>query len=161
MSTVVVPRFGELLSPFISRVPAVAMPRFLALLERGAANRYRMWAAELLEHHAVLMTCADSEDEIAHRIEQAFALDESLRDELLAPLPEATQTYYDAFAPYDIWDQLRIQANAERQGANAWRGIAANHGDAHVVAVLHSCSALEELSADALDALIATHAPTH
>jgi hypothetical protein len=26
---------------------------------------------------------------------------------------------------------------------------------------LHSCSALEELSADALDALIAAHAPSH
>jgi hypothetical protein len=56
---------------------------------------------------------------------------------------------------------LRIQANAERQGAHAWRSIAAHHPDEYVVEVLHSCSALEELSADALDALIASHAPSH
>jgi hypothetical protein len=120
-----------------------------------------MWAEQLPEHSAVLLECSESEDEIANRIEGAFALDESLRDELLAPLPQATQTYYDAFAPYDIWDQLRIQANAERQGANAWRSIASVHPDAKVIEVLHSCSALEELSADALDALIAAHAPAH
>lgn len=159
MTALEIPRFGELLSPYISQVPPVAMPRFLALLERGAANRYRVWAEQLPEHFDVLNTCAESEDEIANRIEGAFGLDESLRDQLLAPLPQATQTYYDAFAPYDIWDQLRIQANAERQGAQAWRNIAANHPDAKVVEVLHSCSTLEESSADALDALIATHAP--
>jgi hypothetical protein len=161
MTALEIPRFGELLSPFISQVPDGTRPRFLALLERGAANRYRLWAEQLPEHAAVLFECAESEDEIANRIEGAFALDESLRDELLAPLPQATQTYYDAFAPYDVWDQLRIQANAERQGAHAWRSIAAHHPDAYVVEVLHSCSALEELSADALDALIAAHAPSH
>ena len=159
MTALEIPRFGELLSPFISKVPDGTRPRFLALLERGAANRYRMWAEQLPEHSAVLLECSESEDEIANRIEGSFALDEALRDELLAPLPQATQTYYDAFAPNDIWDQLRIQANAERQGANAWRSIASVHPDAQVIEVLHSCSALEELSADALDALIATHAP--
>ena len=161
MTALEIPRFGELLSPYISQVPDSARPRFLALLERGAANRYRMWAEQLPEHEVILLECAESEDEIANRIEGAFALDESLRDQLLTPLPQATQTYYDAFAPYDIWDQLRIQANAERQGANAWRSIAANHPDAKVIEVLHSCSALEELSADALDALIDAHAPKH
>ena len=159
MTALEIPRFGELLRPFIAQVPAVVMPRFLALLERGAANRYRLWADLLPEHRDVLLTCAHSEDEIANRIESIFALDESLRDSLTAPLPQATQTYYDAFAPYDVWDQLRIQGNAERQGANAWRNIAANHPDLEVIEVLHSCSTLEESSADALDALIATFAP--
>ncbi len=159
MTSVSIPRFGELLAPYISRVPDGTRPRFLALLERGAAERYRMWAAELPEHAAVLLECSRAEDEIADRIEGAFALDEALRTELYEPLPEATRTYYDAFAPYSVWDQLRIQANAERQGANAWRSIAANHPDPRVVEVLHGCSALEEASADRLDALIATHAP--
>ncbi len=159
MAALEIPRFGELLAPFIGRVPTEAMPRFLALLERGAADRYRVWADALPEHRAGLLECAKSEDEIADRIEAAFALDESLRPALEAPLPEAISVYYEVFAAYDIWDQLRIQANAERQGANAWRGIATRHPDPAVVRALEGCSALEESSADFLDELIATHAP--
>lgn len=159
MTALEIPRFGELLAPFIGRVPAEAMPRFLALLERGAADRYRVWADALPEHRAGLLDCAGREDEIADRIDAAFALDESLRPALEAPLPEAIAVYYEVFAAYDIWDQLRIQANAERQGANAWRGIASRHPDPEVVRALESCSALEESSADYLDVLIATHAP--
>lgn len=159
MSQLEIPRFGELLSPYIGRVPAIAMPRFLALLERTAADRYRQWALDLPEHRDGLLQCADSEDEIANRIEGAFAIDESLRDELTAPLPEAKQVYYDTFSAYSIWDQLRIQANAERQGAQAWRNIASRHPDQRVIDVLESCSVLEESSADYLDALIAQHAP--
>ncbi|MFM8946228.1 MAG: hypothetical protein ACKOJC_05895, partial [Actinomycetota bacterium] len=108
---------------------------------------------------AGLLDCAGREDEIADRIDAAFALDESLRPALEAPLPEAIAVYYEVFAAYDIWDQLRIQANAERQGANAWRGIASRHPDPEVVRALESCSALEESSADYLDVLITTHAP--
>lgn len=154
-----IPRFGELLGPYIVQVAPQTMPRFLALLERGAAERYRRWALVLPEHQAGLLRCAASEDEIADRIDGAFELDESLREQLVAPLPEALQTYYEVFAPLPIWDQLRIQADAERQGAAAWRGIASRHPDAKVVEVLETCSRLEETSADFLDDLIASHAP--
>ena len=95
----------------------------------------------------------------AHRIEGAFALDESLRDALEAPLPDAKRTYYDVFTDMDVWDQLRVQANAERQGARAWRNIATRTTDQRVLEQLATCSTLEEASADRLDALIATHAP--
>lgn len=159
MTDLAIPRFGELLGPYIARVAPETMPRFLALLERGAADRYRGWASDLPEHRAGLMKCADREDEIADLIEGAFSLDDSLRDQLEAPLPEALQTYYEVFAPLSVWDQLRIQADAERQGAAAWRGIASRHPDPAVIAVLETCSRLEESSADYLDALIASHAP--
>lgn len=160
MTDLVIPNFGQLLSPFISAVPSEAMPRFLALLERGAAARYRGWAEALPEHADVLLTCGRAEDEIADRIEGVFALDESLRPALEAPLPDATRTYYDVFDAVPVWDQLRIQANAERQGAQAWRNIAARTSDQRVIDELHACSALEEASADRLDALIAAHAPS-
>lgn len=159
MTTLRIPDFGSLLAPFIGRVPAEAMPRFLALLERGAANRYREWVDRLPEHASGLAECARREDEIADRIEGAFALDDSLHDVLHAPLPEATRVYYDVFTAYDVWDQLRIQADAERQGARAWRNIAARHPDPRVVEILHSCSELEEASADYLDDLIARRDP--
>lgn len=149
-----IPNFGQLLSPFISQVPPSIMPRFLALLERGAADRYREWAAMLPAHADVLLLCAASEDEIADRVEAVFTLDDALREELVAPLPGAKQTYHDAFSGMDVWDQLRVQANAERQGAQAWRNIAGRMTDGRVIAELARCSALEEESADRLDALI-------
>lgn len=159
MSELVIPNFGQLLDPYIGKVPAPAKPRFLALLERGAAARYREWVTMLPEHAEVLSTCAKAEDEIADRVEAVFTLDESLRAELEAPLPDAKRTYYDVFGGMDVWDQLRVQANAERQGAQAWRNIAASHPDAHVVQELAACSALEEASADRLDQLITAFAP--
>ncbi len=159
MTDLQIPNFGELLAPFIGKVPPEAMPRFLALLERGAAERYRGWAEALPEHADELTTCARAEDEIADRIDGAFALDESLRDALEAPLPDAKRTYYDVFTDMDVWDQLRVQANAERQGARAWRNIATRTTDQRVLEQLATCSTLEEASADRLDALIATHAP--
>ena len=159
MSQLEIPRFGALLAPFISQVPPDAMPRFLALLERGAANRYREWAEMLPDHADVLLSCAASEDDIADRIEAAFTLDDTHRDVVAAPLPGAIDTYRKAFGGLDVWDQLRVQANAERQGAQAWRGIATRVGDQVVLDALAACSALEEASADRLDALIAAHAP--
>jgi hypothetical protein len=159
MTDLQIPNFGALLAPYIGQVPADAMPRFLALLERGAAERYREWADALPDHAPALLICSRAEDEIADRIESAFELDESLRPALEAPLPEAKRTYYDVFAGMDVWDQLRVQANAERQGAQAWRNIATRTTDERVLAELAACSALEEASADRLDALIAAHAP--
>lgn len=160
MSSLKIPRFGELLAPFISQVPAEARPRFLALLERGAAGRYRHWATVLPAHADVLLACATSEDEIADCIEAAFTLDASLHDLVHAPLPAALDAYLAVFSDFALWDQLRIQANAERQGAQAWRGIAARGVDPAALDALTRCSALEEASADQLDRLISEHAPT-
>ena len=160
MAQLQIPNFGQLLSPYIGQVPPSIMPRFLALLERGAADRYREWATMLPEHADVLLQCAASEDEIADRVEAVFTLDDALRNELVAPLPGAKQTYYEAFNGMDVWDQLRVQANAERQGAQAWRNISARMTDNRVIAELAACSALEEESADRLDALIASASET-
>ena len=159
VSQLEIPRFGALLAPFISQVPPETMPRFLALLERGAADRYREWATMLPDHSEVLLSCAASEDAIADLIEAAFTLDPSLRDAVTAPLPGAVAAYRDAFGGLDVWDQLRVQASAERQGAQAWRNIAKQIDEPSVLSALARCSALEEASADHLDELIATHAP--
>lgn len=160
VTQLVIPRFGELLGPFLGQVPPEAMPRFLALLERAAADRYRDWAEQLPEFADQLLACAASEDQISDRIEAAFPLDPSLHDRVHAPLAGAVETYRAAFAGFDVWDQLRMQANAERQGAQAWRNIAGRVDAPGQVAALAHCSALEETSADALDDLIARHAPT-
>ena len=157
MTDVLMPNFGALLAPYIGQVGPELRPRFLALLERGAADRYRHWAELLPDHADGLLACAASEDEIADRIEGAFAIADADRAVIEAPLPGARDTYYAVFDGMDPWDQLRIQANAERQGANAWRSIAAEVTDQTVLEALAACSALEEASADYLDGIIGAY----
>ena len=64
-----IPSFGELLAPYLSGVPEEALPFLLSQLERTAAARYRGWAEEVAEYREKLLACADSEDEIADRVE--------------------------------------------------------------------------------------------
>lgn len=158
MTTTKAPDFGTLLAPVLGALPGGTRPRFLAMLERGAADRYRTWAEMLPEHAELLLGCAASEDEIADRIDATFDLDEALRPQLEAALPAAIDTYVGVFDGLDVWDQLAIQADAERQGARAWRNIAAALDDPSIVEALEACSTLEESSADRLDALLARRA---
>ena len=154
------PNFAVLLEPFIAQVPEATRPRFLALLERTAAERYRGWAKDIPEHAGGLLACAAREDEIADRIERVFAIDAAVAEQLLGPLPGAREAYYGVFDGLPPWEQLRIQANAERQGAAAWRAIASDLSAPVVVAELERCSALEEESADYLDHLISQRGDT-
>lgn len=140
------PDFGALLAPVLSRVPDAARPRFLALLERTAADRYRAWAAELPHEAEALNRCAQREDEISDRIEALFELDEVSLAELRSLLPAARALYYAAFDGLPINEQLRLQADAELQGANAWRSVARRLSDTSVIAELERCSAIEEES---------------
>jgi hypothetical protein len=143
------PNFGLLLAPILSQVDAVSRPRFLALLERTAADRYRKWATELPANASVLLECAAREDEIADRIESAFSIAVAKLDDLKALLPAARDIYYAAFEGMDVREQIRVQSDAELQGAHAWRSIAAGVTEAAVLAELARCSELEEMSSAA------------
>lgn len=155
MTKVAIPDFAALLSPYISTIPAEALPTFLARLERTAADRYRLWADALPAHREGLLACAAREDEIADRIDAVYPSTDPLHIEKMdAAIKPAKATYYEIFAGLAIVDQLTIQANAERQGALAWRGIAATITDPAVIEQLQMCSALEETSADFLDSLL-------
>ena len=154
MATPEIPNFGRVLAPLLGRVDDADRPRFLARLERGAADRYREWAKAWPEQAGLLDACARREDEIADRVEALYAASADAEALMDALLPEARELYYAAFDGYTIQQQLRIQANAERQGAAAWRAIAAASADATLKDGLETCAALEETSADALDALL-------
>jgi hypothetical protein len=145
-----IPNFGALLAPVLSRVPDAARPRFLALLERTAADRYRVWAAQLPIEAEALTGCAQREDEIADRIEALFDIEESALAELRDLLPEARALYYAAFDGIPVIEQLRMQADAELQGANAWRSIARKLTDEATIAELNRCSEIEEASSAAV-----------
>lgn len=148
------PNFGLLLAPVLSRVEAHARPRFLALLERTAADRYRYWASLLPADADVLLGCAAREDEIADRVEAAFAIDAATLEDLKNLLPEARTLYYAAFDGHSVHEQIRMQSDAELQGANAWRSIAVNVSDPVVLQELATCSELEERSSAAARSLL-------
>jgi hypothetical protein len=147
------PDIGKLLSRPLSALPEGALPGFLALLERGAAARYREWADALPEYADGLRACAAREEEIADRIDAAFPMASPLRERSERQLPEARELYGSLFVGHGPEDQLAIQAGAERQGAAAWRGLAAGVDDPALREVLESCARLEEESARYLEAL--------
>jgi hypothetical protein len=154
MSQLEIPNFGELLAPYIGQVPEEQVPNFLALLERGAAERYRGWAREIPDHAEGLLMCAQREDEIADTVDGLFPIDDATREEISEPLPAARDTYYAVFVNLDLHDQLAVQANAERQGAAAWRGMLEGEPDPEVRSRLEHCALLEEASAAYLDDLV-------
>lgn len=152
MSEIEIPNFGELLAEHLGAVPAQAYPYLLSQLERTAAARYRGWAEDVPEHKDGLMTCAAREDEIADRVEALFPPTDEHRALVDGIIPHAKATYYGAFEPYSPVEQMTIQANAERQGANAWQNLKAAHPDQGEA--LDALSAIELESADYLDALL-------
>ena len=155
MSTVSIPNFGELLAPYIGSVPEEAVPAFLARLERTAADRYRMWAEAVPEHREDLLACARREDDIADRVERIYPLADSAHEEHIdAAIGPARDTYYEVFSGLSPLEQMTIQANAERQGAAAWRGMIEQESDPQTRAALEECARIEEASADYLDGLL-------
>jgi hypothetical protein len=156
MTGVTAPDFASLLAPHIERVPEAALPAFLARLERSAADRYRMWAEACPEHAEGLLECAAREDDIADRVDRVYPAHApeqvAAMDSAFAP---AKETYYAVFAGLSPIEQMTIQANAERQGAAAWRGMIDVESDESVRAELEECARIEEASADFLDALLA------
>jgi hypothetical protein len=160
MPAVTVPDFATLLADHIGSVPEEATPAFLARLERTAAERYRIWAQEIPEHAEGLLRCAAREDDIADRVEQIFP---TTAPELVAAMDSAIgparDTYYEVFSGLTPVEQMVIQANAERQGAAAWRAMIDQQSDEVIRAALEQCAQIEEVSADYLDALLAELAP--
>ena len=155
MAAVTIPDFGILLAPHIGSVPEEAVPAFLARLERTAADRYRMWAEAVPEHAEGLLACAAREDAIADQVDgiyPATAADHiTAMDKAIVP---AKDTYYAVFSSLTPVEQMAIQANAERQGAAAWRAMIKQESDKEIQDALEHCARTEEASADYLDALL-------
>jgi len=160
MPAVNVPDFATLLADHIGSVPEAAIPAFLARLERTAADRYRIWAQAVPEHTEGLLRCADREDDIADRVEKILpATAPELVTAMERAIGPARDTYYEVFSGLTPVEQMTIQANAERQGAAAWRAMIDQQSDAAIQAALEQCAQIEEVSADYLDALLAELAP--
>lgn len=149
MKTIEIPKFGELLAEHLGGVPAEAYPYLLSQLERTAAQRYRQWAEDVPAHREGILQCAAREDEIAERVEEMFPPSAEHRALVAEIIPKAKATYYSAFEPYTPIEQMMIQANAERQGANAWQTLKAAYPER--AQELDRLSQIELSSADYLD----------
>ncbi len=117
-----------------------------------------MWANRVPEHARGLLECAAREDNIADRVLALYPADEPAQvaamDNAIGP---AKDCYYDVFSTLTPVQQMRIQANAERQGAAAWRAMIESEPDSAKKAALEQCARIEEASADYLDQLLANH----
>jgi hypothetical protein len=120
------PDIAAMLGQFIGGVPQALQPRFLALLERAAGDRYEIWAKELPEHAAGLLACRGREIEIAEPAERIFPLDAEARAKLDAPLASARETYLAVLAELSPRDQLTLQSNGEHAGASTRRSRGAS-----------------------------------
>lgn len=155
MSTKPLPDITAMLGEFIGGVPEALRPRFLALLERAAGDRYEGWAQELPEHAAGMLECRAREIEIAETAERIFPLDAEARAALEAPLARAKETYLGVLAALSPRDQLALQSNGERAGGGAWSAFAAAVSDARARAALEHSAELEEANASYLDGVVA------
>jgi hypothetical protein len=152
MRAITIPNFGELLAEHLDQVPPDTLPYMLSQLERTAADRYRGWAEAVPEHREGLLACAAREDEIADRVEALFPPTEAGRELVSKLIPAAKKTYYDVFADYEPLEQMAIQADAEKQGANAWQGL--KEGYPEFGEQLDALSAIELKSAEYLDSIL-------
>jgi hypothetical protein len=152
------PNLGQILGQLLQRAPAEKQALLIALAERMAAERYRQWAAEMSGdgHRAELLACAEREEQIASRIESLYADVGAERHALLASSPDLVEVNRQIFAGRPLYQQLAIQAQGERLGAATWRAFARQTADEERRAVFIACAALEEDSAVALEAFLAT-----
>ena len=153
-----IPSIGALLRPVLSRLPTSLVPAFLAGLERSAADRYRRWAdaAADAEEREGLLACSRREDEIAERVKRLFPVSGADEEQLEQQLPEALRIYREIFDPHPVRHQYRMQASAEREGAAAWRSLAASHTDPELRKELEACAELEESSATWLEGCLSS-----
>ncbi len=149
------PDIAAMLGQLIGGVPQALQPRFLALLERAAGDRYEIWAKELPEHAAGLLACRGREIEIAKTAERIFPLNAEAKANLDAPFASARETYLAVLAELSPRDQLTLQSNGERAGGGAWRAFAATVSDPRARADLEHSALLEEANAAYLDSVVA------
>lgn len=151
-------RLTALVGPALAGLAPEQQPAIVALAERIAAGRYRAWAERVAADDARerLLACAAREEEIAARVEAEVPDAEAVQRKAQLDHPTLPEGYAALFSGLSLADQWRLQAQAERVGADTWRGLA--EADAARREVYLACAELEEESAGVLDALVAEDA---
>ena len=145
--------FVDRLRPHIGHRPRGEQLFLAALLESGAAERYREWAGTVadVELSAGLRECAVREDTVAAELRKHFA-DELVEPKDFRELMGIVQMEVVAlFGGLSVDEQLDAQASAERGGEQLWLELAAAESDSERKAVFEECARLEAASAAFLE----------
>ncbi len=156
MTAVDPPDLAALLGGVLQRVPRAHRPLFIAIAERMAAERYRIWAKETRDDARAphLLACAEREEEIARRVESLYDEADSVRRELLEQNPDLEEINRSIFADRPLEEQFTIQARGERAGAATWRYFAQHAESETTREEFLRCAELEEESAACLESLL-------
>jgi len=152
-------RMEGLSAPILEQLPAEHRPVLLAMLERGAAKRYRQWsegAADASERDG-LLACAAREEAIAAAAEALVANPAEILATFTVHLPALRDAFTAVYGDKSRLEQLAVQAAGERVGAAIWRRFAATAGP-EAQATFLRCAELEEESAEFLDQLLSQRA---
>lgn len=149
------PSIASTIGPRIAAIPRSEQRFVVAYAERVAARRYRAWAvaAPDAETAEALRACAVREEEIAGRVEALSPRATEIQQTYLAAHPDLEEAYLSLFDGEPLTSQFAIQAEGERLGAATWRIFAAEQQDPAHRDVFLACAALEEASAQTLEAL--------
>ncbi len=145
--------FVDRVRPLIAHRPRGEQLFLAALLENGAAERYREWAGGTSDAAFAdgLRACAEREDTVARTVRKHFAT-ELVQPKDFGELMAAVQKEVAAlFGGLGLQEQFDEQARAERGGEQLWLELAAAENDPARKAVFTDCARLEAASAEFLE----------
>jgi hypothetical protein len=145
--------FVDRVRPLIANRPRGEQLFVAALLENGAAQRYREWASGTSDPGFAdgLLACADREDTVARSVRDGFGPELRQPDDLRDLLGAIQKEVVALFGGLSMEEQFDVQASAERGGEQLWRELAEAEDDPARKAVLVECAHLEAASAEFLE----------
>jgi len=145
----------DLIGPVLAQLEEDARPVALALAERVAAERYRMWAKEVQdpETRRTLEQCARREDDIAARIESTVTDALAIQRKIAQTHPALAAEYLGLFDGMSLRSQFDFQASLQRATSASWRMLA-DTCTPSIRSILLECSALSAATTSTLEAMV-------
>jgi hypothetical protein len=147
------PSFVDRIRPLLADRPRGEQLFLAALLENGAAARYREWAGDEADPELAegLRECAEREDTVAGEIRKHFGAELKEPADLGELLAAVEREVAALFGGLSVREQFAVQAKAERGGQQLWLELAAAESDASLKEVFVECARLESESAEFLE----------
>src|SRR5688572_25484832 len=112
--------FVERVRPLIAHRPRGEQLFVAALLENGAAQRYREWAAQNESLATGLRACAEREDAVATAVRKHFAAELAEPKDFRELIAAIQREVAVLFGGLGFEEQTVVQAKAERGGQQLW-----------------------------------------
>ncbi len=146
----------EVFSDLFERAAGDEQKVLLALLERLAAEQYRVWARESrdFEVKRLLNDAAMREDRNADTIERCVPRASWTELVLASRVPTPAEIYRGLLAGRPLEARFALQAAAERLAAAMYEQFAENADSAMQREVFRACAQRESTNAETLDAIL-------